>query len=357
MPLMMFDRMDGPRAAALYANLCSFALDYVTRQKLGGTHLTYGYLKQLPLFPPVTYEGAAAWQPPTTLRDWFVPRVLELTYTTWSLASFARDVGCDSAPFRWDRERRFLLRCEIDAAFFLLYGLSRDDTAYVMGTFPIVRKNEEKAHGEYRTKRVILEIYDAMAGAIRTGVPYQTVLDPPAADPQVAHPLRAVPVVSLPNGSWERPQQDQEAEAGAALAAILQACGRATPIREVRLAGILVLEPRLLTASLSKAEAAAWRRLVGDEADPLRQGMVSFVPNAERAWGAAVKLLRGAGVLVEDGAKNTWAPGSNIGAIATAGWPDGRAGMVVQALRSRGVGEILKHMSAEARTWVDAAAA
>ncbi len=34
-----------------------------------------------------------------------------------------------------------------------------------MDTFPI----EERLDGDYRTKRVILEIYDAMAEAIRTG--------------------------------------------------------------------------------------------------------------------------------------------------------------------------------------------
>jgi hypothetical protein len=43
-------------------------------------------------------------------------------------------------------------------------------------------------HGRYRTKRVILEIYDAMAESTRTGKPYQTRLDPPPADPRVAHP-------------------------------------------------------------------------------------------------------------------------------------------------------------------------
>lgn len=41
---------------------------------------------------------------------------------------------------------------------------------------------------EVHTKRVILEIYDAMVEAERTGVPYQTRLDPPPADPRAAHP-------------------------------------------------------------------------------------------------------------------------------------------------------------------------
>ena len=54
--------------------------------------------------------------------------------------------------------------------------------------FPIVRKNDEKAHGEYRTRRIILDIYDAMADAARTGRAYETRLDPPPADPRVAHP-------------------------------------------------------------------------------------------------------------------------------------------------------------------------
>jgi len=74
---------------------------------------------------------------------------------------------------------RFLLRCELDAAFFHLYGIERDDVDYIMDTFPIVQKNDEKAHGEYRTKRVILEIYDEMAEAMKTDKPYQTRLDPP----------------------------------------------------------------------------------------------------------------------------------------------------------------------------------
>jgi hypothetical protein len=113
------------------------------------------------------------------IRDWILPRVLELTYTAWDLAPFARDVGHDGPPFLWDPARRFQLRCELDAAFFHLYGIARDDVDYVLDTFPIVRKHDEKAHGEYRTKRVILEIYDALATATATGVPYQSPLGPP----------------------------------------------------------------------------------------------------------------------------------------------------------------------------------
>lgn len=148
-------------------------------------------VEQLAMLPPATYSEPCAWagQPSIALRDWLLPRVLELAYTAWDLEPFARDCGYAGPPFRWDDERRFLLRAELDAAFFHLYGINRDDTAYILDTFPIVRrKDEAKYNGEYKTKTTILEIYDALSEATRTSQPYQTRLDPPPADPRVAHP-------------------------------------------------------------------------------------------------------------------------------------------------------------------------
>src|SRR6266516_2114865 len=87
----------------------------------------------------------------------------------WGLEAFAQDCGWSGPPFCWDEERRFLLRCELDAAFFHLYGLNRDDTAYILDTFPIVKRKDEQKFGEYRTKLVILKIYDAMKSAMDSG--------------------------------------------------------------------------------------------------------------------------------------------------------------------------------------------
>ena len=56
-----------------------------------------------------------------------------------------------------------------------------------MDTFPIVRRKDEDTHGEFRTKRTILEIYDAMQVSIVIGAPYRTRLDPPPADPSCCH--------------------------------------------------------------------------------------------------------------------------------------------------------------------------
>ncbi len=58
--------------------------------------------------------------------------------------------------------------------------------------FPTVKRKEAKEHVEYRTKRVILEIYDEMQRAMESGVPYETRLAPPPADEGVRHEGRVM---------------------------------------------------------------------------------------------------------------------------------------------------------------------
>jgi hypothetical protein len=188
---VVYDNKDTRRLMYLASNGASFVFDYVTRQKLGGSHLKYFTVKQLPMLPPTQYSISCQWESNTTLGNWIYPRALELIYTAWDLEPFAKDCGHDGPPFRWDEERRFLLRCELDAAYFHLYGIERDDVGYIMETFPIVKRNDEKYYETYRTKQTILAIYDAMGIAIRTGRAYRTLLAPPPADPSVAHPTRS----------------------------------------------------------------------------------------------------------------------------------------------------------------------
>lgn len=168
--------MLGGARPALAACLSSFALDYAARQKIGGTTLNFFIMMQLPVLPPDALD-----------EDFIDPRVLELTFTAHDLLPFARDLGYNGSPFRWDPDRRALIRAELDAAMFRLYGIERDDTEYVMETFPIVKRNDERRFGEYRTKRLILERYDALVAADEAGTEYETPLHPPPGDPAAAH--------------------------------------------------------------------------------------------------------------------------------------------------------------------------
>lgn len=194
--LLAFPDVELRLVPLLGANLQSYVLDYVARQKIGGTHLKYHVFKQLAVLTPERYRAQTPWSLAATNVNSLLPRVLELTYTAWDLEPFARDCGFDGPPFVWAEARRFLLRCELDAAFFHLYGIARDDVAYIMDTFPIVKRKDERDHGEYRTKRVILELFDAMQAAIDTSVPYQTRLDPPPAHPSLTHNANTRPETS-----------------------------------------------------------------------------------------------------------------------------------------------------------------
>ena len=170
-----------PRVSCLLPNLASFAFDYVVRQKMSGTSVTVSLLKQLPVFPPSTYDAE--------LRSFIESRLLELTYTAWDMEPFARDLHDGGPPFRWDEERRFLIRAELDALYFHLYGLARNDVDYIMETFPIAKRKDIAVHGTYRTKDKILEIYDLMSKAESTHTDYQSALSPlPGHGPR--HPAR-----------------------------------------------------------------------------------------------------------------------------------------------------------------------
>ena len=170
-PLML--PADADSAALIQACVSSFVFDYVLRQKIAGTHLTYGYLFQLPV------PSLASFQTAPGGVQWFVDRVVELTYTSMDVAAYAADLGYSGPPFRWERARRDRLRAELDAAFFHLYGVSRDDVEYIMETFPVVQRTDEASYGTYRTKNLILEFFDCMTAAGQAGSDYETVLDPP----------------------------------------------------------------------------------------------------------------------------------------------------------------------------------
>ena len=100
-------------------------------------------------------------------------RVLELSYTSQSMAPFACDLGYGGPPFAWDEDRRALLRAELDAWYARAYGLTKDELRYILDptdvrgpdypseTFRVLKNNETARYGEYRTARLVLAAWDA----------------------------------------------------------------------------------------------------------------------------------------------------------------------------------------------------
>ncbi len=201
-PLLLAPPSTAPQALCLTANMNSITLDYVTRQKIAGTHMNFFFVQQLPALPPDTYLSGH-------LRA-IVPRALELVYTAWDIKPFADDLwreadeplrkairaqweanrdatgghesnppawaeaaadGIPLPPFRWDEDRRAVLRAELDAYYAQLYGLDERDLRYILDpqdvygpdfpgeTFRVLKEKEMRQFGEYRTRRLVLEAW------------------------------------------------------------------------------------------------------------------------------------------------------------------------------------------------------
>jgi hypothetical protein len=174
--------------AALVACLSSMATDYSARQR--AMNMKYFVVEQIPVPPPPALSSILSWIG-CSPQDWLADRVLELCYTNEELAPFAIDLGRHHGPFRWQPDRRILLQAEIDAFVLHLYGLNRSQSEWLVDSFAVLRKYEEAEHGEFRTKRVVLAIYDEIAIAKQTGRAYQTRLAPIPAHPSCCHPSKA----------------------------------------------------------------------------------------------------------------------------------------------------------------------
>lgn len=89
---LMYPSAEAVSSTLLLCSMNSFVVDYCVRQKISGITLNYFIIKQLPVLLPATFAQPCPWacQPDITpLRDWLLPRVLELTYTAWDLEPFA----------------------------------------------------------------------------------------------------------------------------------------------------------------------------------------------------------------------------------------------------------------------------
>jgi hypothetical protein len=176
--------------AALQANLASLSLDFVARQKIGGTNLNFFIVKQFPVLSPDRYTA--------TDLAYIVPRVLELTHTAHDMQAWADDLlaampsadprpleqhGTPLPPFPMSSERRAQLRAELDAYYARLYGLTRDELRYILDpadapfgpagavlgadypseTFRVLKNSDLREFGEYRTQQLVLSAWDQQA--------------------------------------------------------------------------------------------------------------------------------------------------------------------------------------------------
>jgi hypothetical protein len=162
-------------SAAACANLNAFCIDFFARQKIHNNHLTLNIIDQLPIIPLDAYSRAFG---PKTAAEIVHDHVLRLTYTAWDMQPFARDMGCEGAPFIWNEAERRHWRARLDALYFHLYGITdEEDIRYILSTFPIVERKDRTAHdGVYLTAELILWYFRALSAGDPDGQAPEAVL-------------------------------------------------------------------------------------------------------------------------------------------------------------------------------------
>jgi hypothetical protein len=202
---LMLSKEDSTNQGILNGLLSSLPFDFVCRQKLAGMNMNFFYVNQFPILPPNKFDFETKFR--------LVPSLLELTYTSWDIKVFADDVwkeanadlraaiqqqweaneagtgghewappewceidpeGCPLPPFKWDEERRAVLKAELDAIYAKLYGLTTEELRYILDpqdvygpdfpgeTFRVLKEKEIRNFGEYRTRRLVLEAWERL---------------------------------------------------------------------------------------------------------------------------------------------------------------------------------------------------
>jgi hypothetical protein len=220
-PLMLFNStISAKKITCITGYFSSLPFDFVCKRKIGGMHMNFYLVKQLPIisFMDITSNET----------EFILPRFIELTYTAWNLSGFSKKNNYKGPPYRWDQHRRALLRAELDAFYARLYGLNRKQLRYILDpadltlkelevildpweevedpfdsegyaqrvaastfpgeTFRVLKEKEIKKYGEYRTRRLVLTAWERMQQAIDSGTEYVPMVDPPPAHPSMAHP-------------------------------------------------------------------------------------------------------------------------------------------------------------------------
>ncbi|MDC3284250.1 hypothetical protein OAV01_03155 [Opitutales bacterium] len=161
-PLVQMPSLEPSIRLCWIAMASSFALDFLSRQKLGGLTFNQFYIKQLSFPLPSKFLDPCPWDMEKQLVSWFSNRVFRLIYTASDLSKLASDLNYSGLPFEWNLEERRQLICELNSAAFVVYGYSLDDVKIAMKSFKILNETDFSTHGYCRTQNTIISIYKEM---------------------------------------------------------------------------------------------------------------------------------------------------------------------------------------------------
>jgi hypothetical protein len=158
---------DAEEALLLVACFNSFALDFVARQKVGGTHLSQFIARQLPIPSPERFSEVKLDGKP--IRSRIKELTLQLCYHSHDLSKFADEVGYEGEPYQYTKPNgtsREDVRYELEALMCHLYGINQSMFDHLFDSFAQIKRNDISDHGYYRTRDEIKAQFEEIAPRI-----------------------------------------------------------------------------------------------------------------------------------------------------------------------------------------------
>jgi hypothetical protein len=133
--------------------------------------MNFYLFKQLPVLPPSRFSRSQ--------EEFIAARVLHLTGHSRDLDAWRCELAASTSGVT-PEDNPALARAELDAVFAALYGLDRRDLEYILDpssfdedypseTFRVLKQNEFRRFGEYRTRRLVLEAWDRLTTPSSSG--------------------------------------------------------------------------------------------------------------------------------------------------------------------------------------------
>jgi hypothetical protein len=159
---------DRREVLAILTFLNSIVIDFCAKKKVSGANLNGYIIKQLPLLNPNSLT--------TDELDFLCSRAAIVLARNGSLPS-SFDSTIQQARKTLEHKDSPTLIAELDAMVAFLYGLNRSDLEFILGmdskhsensqsidTFRVLRSQEIREFGEFRTLRLVLEAWDHLIG-------------------------------------------------------------------------------------------------------------------------------------------------------------------------------------------------
>lgn len=176
-PVMLVPGKQPPRqTCCLLSAFNSFVVDYVARNKIGNVNLNFFIIEQLPVPTPDVFSDKCPWNKKETLEHWISERVLKLSCTAEDMIPLAEACGFKGSRgdgvHIWKDQERQQIRAELDAAYFHLYGIEREDAEYMLSTFsatgfiePEKRDKNAPAWERGSIGEAVLDAYDHLGAS------------------------------------------------------------------------------------------------------------------------------------------------------------------------------------------------